>query len=155
MTEKHADQLPAGQKIRSDEMTAPGSTGILSRGKKARLYRQIIRENINYDDLLIAYRDDRELIEGIADMILEVVIGTQKEILIASSCYPAEVVRSKFLKLNYLHIEYVLHCLKRNTTKVKNIRKYLLATLFNAPSTMEGYYQAEVNHDMPQYVMAR
>ena len=96
-----------------------------------------------------------ELIDGITDLILETVVGTQPEVLIASSRYPAEVVRSKFLKLNYFHIEYVLNCLKQNTTKVKNIRKYLLAMLFNAPSTMEGYYQAEVNHDMPQYAAAR
>ncbi len=90
-----------------------------------------------------------------SDQILETVVGTRDEILIASSRYPAEVVRSKFLKLNYFHIEYVLHCLRQNTSKVKNIRKYLLATLFNAPSTMDGYYQAEVNHDMPQYALAR
>ena len=83
--------------------------------------------------------------------MLETVISSQPELLIASSRYPAEVVRSRFLKLNYLHIEYVLHCLRQNTTKVKNIRKYLLAALFNAPSTMDGYYRAEVNHDMPQY----
>lgn len=63
-----------------------------------------------------------------------------------------EIVRSRFLKLNYSHIQYVLLCLQKNTTKVKNIKKYMLATLFNAPCTIEGYYQAEVNHDFPQYV---
>ena len=122
---------------------------------RAKIYEQIIRENICYDDLLISHAEDRELIDGITDLILETVVGTRDEILIASSRYPAEVVRSRFLKLNYSHIEYVLHCLRQNTTKVKNIRKYLLATLFNAPSTMDGYYQAEVNHDMPQYALAR
>jgi len=122
---------------------------------RAKIYEQIIRENICYDDLLVAHAEDRELIDGITDLILETVVGTRDEILIASSRYPAEVVRSRFLKLNYFHIEYVLHCLRQNTTKVKNIRKYLLATLFNAPSTMDGYYQAEVNHDMPQYAAAR
>ena len=122
---------------------------------RAKIYEQIIRENICYDDLLVVHAEDRELIDGITDLILETVVGTRDEILIASSRYPAEVVRSRFLKLNYFHIEYVLHCLRQNTTKVKNIRKYLLATLFNAPSTMDGYYQAEVNHDMPQYAAAR
>ena len=122
---------------------------------RAKIYEQIIRENICYDDLLFSHAEDWELIDGIKDLILETVVGTRDEILIASSRYPAEVVRSKFLKLNYFHIEYVLHCLRQNTTKVKNIRKYLLATLFNAPSTMDGYYQAEVNHDMPQYAAAR
>lgn len=61
----------------------------------------------------------------------------------------AGAVKKKFLMLTYSHIEYVLHCMSGNTTKVKNIKKYLLAALFNAPSTMNGYYQAEVNHDMP------
>ena len=63
------------------------------------------------------------------------------------------LVKKKFLMLTYSHIEYVLHCMSGNTTKVKNIKKYLLAALFNAPSTMNGYYQAEVNHDMPGLVI--
>ena len=70
----------------------------------------------------------------------------------ASNWYPASLVKKKFLMLTYSHIEYVLHCMRGNTTKVKNIKKYLLAALFNAPSTMNGYYQAEVNHDMPGLV---
>ena len=136
--------------IRSEEKRYANTPAV-----RAKIYEQIIRENICYDDLLIAHAEDRELIDGITDLILETVVGTRDEILIASSRYPAEVVRSRFLKLNFFHIEYVLHCLKQNTTKVKNIRKYLLATLFNAPSTMDGYYQAEVNHDMPQYALTR
>ena len=66
----------------------------------------------------------------------------------ASSCYPAELVKSKLLKLEYAHVEYVIACMKRTTTRIWNIKKYLLAALFNAPSTIGGYYQAEVNHDM-------
>jgi len=65
------------------------------------------------------------------------------------------LVRSRFLKLKCEHIRYVIGCLQSNTTKVKNIKKYLLAALFNAPLTISGYYQAEVNHDMPQLVMKR
>ena len=57
----------------------------------------------------------------------------------------------KLLKLNYSHIEYVLECMDKNTTKVRNIKQYLLAALFNAPSTIGSYYKAEVNHDIPQY----
>ena len=136
--------------IREDEMRSAGDPGF-----RTKAYEEIIRENISFDDLLIAHPDDRDLIVGIKDLILETVVGAQSEILIASGRYPAQVVKSKFLKLNYFHIEYVLSCLKQNTTKVKNIRKYLLAALFNAPSTMDGYYQAEVNHDMPQYALAR
>ena len=117
-----------------------------------RAYRELIHENIRYDDLCAERRFDRERIDGIVDLILETVLGKSDEIRIASNLYPAEIVRSKFLKLGYEHIEYVLDCLDTNTTKVRNIKKYLLAALFNAPSTMKGYYQAEVNHDMPQYV---
>ena len=111
-------------------------------------YRELIRENIGYEDLLESYPYDGELIDGIADLILETVVGGGDYILIASSCYPAELVKSKLLKLEYAHVEYVIACMKRTTTRIWNIKKYLLAALFNAPSTIGGYYQAEVNHDM-------
>ena len=111
-------------------------------------YKDLIRENIGYDDLLVAYPYDGELVEGIADLILETVVGGGDYILIASRCYPAELVKSKLLKLEYAHVEYVINCMKRTTTRIWNIKKYLLAALFNAPSTIGGYYQAEVNHDM-------
>ena len=112
-------------------------------------YGEIIRDNIDLDGLIVSHPMDRELLEGIYDMILETVLCTSDEILIASSKYPTELVKSKFLKLNYSHIEYVLTGLKTSTNKVRNIKKYLLAALFNAPSTISGYYQAEVQHDMP------
>ena len=86
---------------------------------------------------------------GKVNLIVETVMCKNDKILIASNWYPASLVKKKFLMLTYSHIEYVLHCMSGNTTKVKNIKKYLLAALFNAPSTMNGYYQAEVNHDMP------
>ena len=70
---------------------------------------------------------------------------------IAGDVYPKNLVKSKFLKLNYSHVEYVINCLGKNTTKVRNIKSYLLASLFNAGSTISSYYRAEVNHDMPQY----
>lgn len=116
-------------------------------------YENLIKENINYDDLLMAHKYDTEMINGIVQLILEVVVSESNSILVASERYPAALVKSKLLKLNYSHIEYVLECLHKNTTKVQNIKKYLLAVLFNAPSTMDGYYQAEVNHDMPQFAV--
>ena len=121
----------------------------------ANAYRKLIRENIDYDSLVIVYSYDRELIDGIVDLIIETVLCRQEYILIASNQYPASVVKSKFLKLNYSHIEYVLSCLRRNTSKVNNIKKYLLAALLNAPSTIDGYYQAEVQHDMPELAVRR
>ena len=118
-------------------------------------YTEIIKENIAFDDLLVAYPYERETIEGIKQLILETVLNKNDSMVIASNTYPVALVKSKFLKLNYSHIEYVMDCLKSNTSKVKNIKKYLLAALFNAPSTMDSYYRAEVNHDMPYMTMAR
>ena len=124
---------------------------LMTEAHRIQAYRELICDNIRYDDLCGAHRFDRERIDGIVDLILETVLGKDEYVRIASNCYPAEIVRSRFLRLGYEHIEYVLDCLDSNTTKVKNIKKYLLAVLFNAPSTMKGYYHAEVNHDMPQY----
>ena len=114
-------------------------------------YEKIIKDNIEYDALLQANKFDEELIQGIFELILETVVSQSETILIDSEIYPVALVKSKFLKLNYMHIDYVLSCMRGNTTKVKNIKKYLLATLFNAPTTIEGYYRAEVNADMPQF----
>ncbi len=115
-------------------------------------YAELIRENLDFDILLERYPFDKELLEGIYDLILETVLCKNATIVIASSEYPMELVRSKFLKLNYSHIEYALDCMKKTTTKIHNIKKYLLTTLFNAPSTISGFYQAEVNNAFPQYV---
>ena len=89
---------------------------------KAKAYEELIRENIDYDSLMITHESDKKLIDGIVDLILEMVLCRQEYVLIASNQYPAEIVRSKLLKLNYSHIEYVLSCLGRNTTKVNNIK---------------------------------
>lgn len=114
-------------------------------------YVSLIKENIDYESLLISNPYEKKQIDEILDLIVEMVMNKNDKVLIASSWYPASLVKSKFMKLDYSHIEYVLHCLQGNTSKVKNIKKYLLAALFNAPSTITGYYQAEVNHDMPQF----
>ena len=114
-------------------------------------YSEIIKENIDYDSLLLAHPYDQEMVEGIYDLILETVLSKNEEITIAGDVYPKNLVKSKFLKLNYSHVEYVINCLGKNTTKVRNIKSYLLASLFNAGSTISSYYKAEVNHDMPQF----
>ena len=111
-------------------------------------YRALICENIEFYNLLLTFPERAELIEGIVELILETLLCRSKEILISSTLFPAEIVRSKFLKLDYSHVVYVVTCFTENTTKVKNIRKYLLASLYNAPTTIEGYYTAEVNHDL-------
>ncbi len=110
------------------------------------------KETIDYESLEVTHHDDMRQVDEIVNLIVETVMCKNDKILIASNWYPASLVKKKFLMLTYSHIEYVLHCMSGNTTKVKNIKKYLLAALFNAPSTMNGYYQAEVNHDMPGLV---
>ena len=79
------------------------------------------------------------------------VVGKGGSMTISGQQYPRELVKSRFLKLNMSHVEYVMECLRKNTTKVYNIKAYLLASLFNAGTTMSNYYRAEVNHDMPQF----
>ncbi len=118
-------------------------------------YEDIIRNNLELDILLERNPYEEELLNGIYELILETVMNKGETIVIASNKYPASFVKDKFLKLKSSHIEYVLECFKGNTTKVKNIKKYLLAALFNAPTTISGYYQAEVNHDMPQFALRR
>ena len=111
-------------------------------------YRDLILENIDYDVLASDPHVDREQLDEIVDLLQETVCSTRSRIRVAGNDYPAEVVRSKLLKLNSEHIRFVMDCLKQNTTRIRNIRQYLLATLFNAPSTMNSYYTALVAHDM-------
>lgn len=111
-------------------------------------YTELIKENIEYGCLLERFPYEKDIIDGICDLILEVVLSKRSQIEIARDSYPAELVRSRFLKLEYSHVEYVIERMKDNTAKVRNIKKYLLAMLFNAVSTMGSYYQAEVSHDM-------
>ena len=129
--------------VRNDEMRSDADPA-----EQIEAYRDIIRENIGYEDLLQAHPDEQDMVDGIVELMLETVLCRKDYILIASSTYPAGMVRSRLLKLRYPHIDYVLFCLRKNTSKISNIRKYLLAALFNSMTTMDSYYQAEVNHDM-------
>ena len=113
-----------------------------------KIYEELIKDNIEYEHLINAKRLDRDRIDEILDLILETVCSKRKHILIAGDEYPAELVKAKFMKLDSSHIEFVLDCMQENTTKVRNIKQYLKAVLFNAPSTIGNYYTALVNHDM-------
>ena len=143
--------------INNTELSNTESNLILSEndrmGSEVEAYTELIKENLEWDLFREYYPYEQELLDGIFDLILETVLCKSESIVIASNRYPTAVVKSKFLKLNSSHIEYVIDCFKANTTKVHNIKKYLLATLFNAPTTMSGYYQAEVNHDFPQFAV--
>jgi len=112
-------------------------------------YMQIIRENIEYDYYMnYAQKHERELAEELYQLICDVVCVKRTSIRIGGEDYPYELVKAKFLKLNQGHIEYVMECMKNTTSKIGNIRSYLITTLYNAPNTMNYYYQQEVQHDL-------
>ena len=111
-------------------------------------YRELILENIEYDHLCREFETYREDLDEIVELIVETVCARRKTTRIAGADFPHEVVRSRFLKLDSSHIEFVMECLHNNTTEVRNIKQYLLTVLFNAPTTMSNHYTAQVNHDM-------
>lgn len=112
------------------------------------IYREIIQDNIEYDYLLQDPHIDNDRLNEIVDLMLETICTARKTIRIAGDDYPAELVKSKFLKLNSSHIQFVFDCMRENTTKIRNIKQYLRAVLFNAPTTIDSYYTALVAHDM-------
>ena len=119
------------------------------------IYRDIIKDNIEYDILTQDPHMDKDRLDEIVDLILETVCTARKTLRIAGDDYPAELVKSKFLKLTSSHIEFVLDCMRENTTKIRNIKQYLRAVLFNAPSTIDSYYTALVAHDMASGAWAK
>ena len=112
------------------------------------VYEEIIKDNIEYDHFVRYGQVDKDRLDEIVSIILETVCSKRKTIRIAGDDYPAELVKAKFMKLNSSHIEFVFDCMKENTTKIRNIKQYLKAVLFNAPNTIDSYYTALVNHDM-------
>ena len=127
---------PAGARMGTDRMGA------------RECYREVILDNIEYSYLVQDSHIDREQLDEIVDLIVDTVCSARKVIRIAGDDYPAEVVKSRFMKLDSSHVQYVMDCMKDNTTYVRNIKKYLLAALYNAPTTINSYYSSLVQHDM-------
>ena len=132
---------------------ADGAAGPPERnGKEAdeayRVYEEIIKDNISYDILKTDLPYDSDRLDEIVDLILETICTRRKTIRVAGDDYPAELVKAKMMKLDSEHIRFVLDCLNRNTTEIRNIKQYLRAALFNAPSTIGNYYSSLVAHDM-------
>ena len=113
-------------------------------------YRDLIRDNIQYSLLVTQHPEDADLIDEIVAIMTETVCARRKTTRVCGADFPAEVVKSQLLKLDAEHIRFVLKCLRENTTKVKNIKQYLLATLYNAPITINSYYSALVSHDLAE-----
>ena len=110
------------------------------------VYHQMILNNIGYEYLVDVY--NRDMLNEIVELIVDTICSEQEFIRIGGDRKPRDVVKSQFLKLNSEHIRFVLKCLKENTSKVLNIRQYLLTVLYNAPLTISNYYSALVQHDM-------
>ena len=136
--------LPYGE----DEAAQPPERKRTERNDAYRVYEEIIKDNIEYDHFVRYGQVDKDRLDEIVSIILETVCSKRKTIRIAGDDYPAELVKAKFMKLNSSHIEFVFDCMKENTTKIRNIKQYLKAVLFNAPNTIDSYYTALVAHDM-------
>ena len=140
-------------KSKKDELSTEGSNPVLSSPKAPRgsdgmgrdwmrereSYRELILENIEYDYLIQNHQLDRDRLDELVELMVDTVCSNREMIRIAGDDYPAEVVKSRFLKLDSSHIEYVLDRMRENTTYVRNIKKYLLAALYNAPATIDSY----------------
>ena len=113
-----------------------------------RSYESYFRDALEFDYLLQQYPYDRETLQEILDLLVDTVCTRREYIRVASDDKPRDVVKSRFMKLDSGHIQYVMECLKENTTDVRNIKQYLLAALYNAPGTISSYYSAKVKHDM-------
>ncbi len=138
-----------------EETAEPERKGTEAAAQSAvEIYREIIKDNIDYDILKQDMKFDGDRLDEIVDLMLETVCTARKRVRIAGDDYPAELVKSKFMKLDGEHIRFVLDCMRENTTKIRNIKQYLKAALFNAPSTIGNYYTSLVAHDMASGALA-
>lgn len=132
-----SERQPAKRSGRMDEMDV------------IHAYTAIVKENIEYDTLIQSARlGEKEYIDEIVELLVETISAKRDTLSIGGAEYPYQFVKNKLLKVESSHIQYLLECLHDNTTKIHNVRAYLLACIFNAPSTINNYYRAEVNHDM-------
>lgn len=133
---------------KQDEVAEPPERKRKEANDAYKIYEEIIKDNIEYEHFIKHTDIDKDRLDEIVSIMLETVCTRRKTIRIAGDDYPAELVKAKFMKLNSSHIEFVFDCMRENTTKIRNIKQYLKAVLFNAPNTIDSYYTALVNHDM-------
>ncbi len=123
---------------------------ILSDEDKREQYRSYLYERLEMDILYERYPYDKELLDSIMDLMLDVLCSKRKTIRIAGDDKPANVVKSQFMKVDHMHIEYVMECMQTNASRVRNIKQYMLAAIYNAPYTMQSYYMAKANADVAE-----
>ena len=139
ITEKRNNSLNNYQSIHLDGM---------DRMDERESYRELLWENLELDILAHDQRMDMGRVHELLEIMLDAICSTSPTIRINGEDMPQQVVKSRFLKLNSSHIEYVLQAMNDNPTAIRNIRAYLLTALYNAPLTMDNYYSALVNHDL-------
>ncbi|SHH37165.1 hypothetical protein SAMN02745245_01174 [Anaerosphaera aminiphila DSM 21120] len=135
-----SNQYPANKEPEEKKM-GYDSIGL----KSVKEVKELVLKNIEYE--YIKTHHDRGRLEEIVELMVETLCSTKDTINISGDDYPSQLVKEKLLRINSLHIDYVFECLKKTTTYIRNIKRYLLTTLFNAPSTIDNYYSALVNHD--------
>ena len=146
-TEKPSSDAPLSEKpsqINTEQVITQERNTDLNNYERER-YREIIEENIEYE--IMKDRPDGDRLGEIVEIMLDAVCSTAPTIRINGEDMPQQVVKSRFLKLDSSHIEYVFHAMKECPSDIRNIRAYLLTTLYNAPATMDNFYSAKVNHD--------
>ena len=111
-------------------------------------YEKYFRDSLEFDILQQSNPGEQDTMDGILDLLVDTCSSNKPWIMISGDKKPIEAVKSRFMKLNYSHIDYVLKCLSDNTTRIRNVNQYLLATLYNAPTTISPYYRSWVNNDM-------
>lgn len=133
----------------TDSFFSGETAGTESEGKDDRtLYQEYFVRQFNFDALIASHPDDEDMLREMQELLVDTACSHRKMIRIAGDDKPAEVVRGQLMKLNSDHIRFVLSCMKENTTQVRNMRQYLLASLYNAPMTMHSSYAARVQHDL-------
>ena len=132
----------------TDSIFPSGNGGMMDENDRYQEYFDYFSDQLSMDLLKKDYPYDSEMLDNILELIVETVCTKRPLIRIGAEERPAEIVRSRFMKLNVEHIRYVMDCFKENTTKIRNIRQYMLTTIYNAPTTIDTYYDALVRHDM-------
>lgn len=112
--------------------------------KETQLYKELIKKNIEYEILVDQYGPNR--VQAIVSLMLDVIRSKKQYITISGDDFSKNTVKSRFLKLNRSHVQYVFDCMDKNSTQIRNIKKYMLSALYNAPTTIDSYYRAEMNH---------
>ena len=146
--EKENTDLSSNNQIKSEDFYGEDEDLIFS--EKTEDVRDFIMEKVEYGRLCSVFPGKEMEIKELIELITETVCARRATIRVAGCDFPARTVKERFLSLDSSHIEYVLECLEKNTTQVRNVKQYLLTSLFNAPATMGNYYAAQVNYDFAE-----